>query len=116
MINKSFAIDSAIVTLLILSTGGLIFVFNRNVMHVIYFLIIAFVLITSKVIQERIFSMHLFFSLNDAYNLHSKFCFALNDQAIEKFMRIFDYYHLHISSYHLNNRSVDRFITGYTFV
>ena len=48
MINKSFAIDSVIVTLLILSTGGLIFVFNRNLMHAIYFGFIAIVLITSK--------------------------------------------------------------------
>ena len=53
MINKSFVIDSAIVTLLILSTGGLIFVFNRNLMHAIYFGFIATVLITSKVSPRK---------------------------------------------------------------
>ena len=90
MINKSFVIDSAIVTLLILSTGGLIFVFNRNLMHAIYFGFIAIILITSKVSPRKdIFNASIYSILTILIIYVVNFVFAINDQAIENFYLIF---------------------------
>ena len=119
MINKSFVIDSAIVTLLILSTGGLIFVFNRNLMHAIYFVIIAFVLITSKVSPRKDIFNASIYSILTMFTIYVlNFVFAINDQAIEKF--IFNFLITTICilvAYHfINNRSFDRFLRVFTFV
>ena len=113
MINKSFVIDSAIVTLLILSTGGLIFVFNRNLMHAIYFGFIATVLITSKVSpRKNIFNASIYSILTILTIYVVNFVFAVNEQAIEKFLFNFLISTICILvAYHfINNRSVERFL------
>ena len=113
MINKSFVIDSAIVTLLILSTGGLIFVFNRNLMHVIYFVMISFVLITSKVSpRKEIFNASIYSILTILTIYVVNFVFAVSDQAIEKFLFNFliTTICIFVAFHFINNRSVERFL------
>ena len=47
MIRNKLIVDILLVLLLILSTGGLAFVFNRNLMYLVYFICIFLTIITS---------------------------------------------------------------------
>ena len=56
--------DSLLLLLLIFSSGGLLFVFNRNIMSLVLFFLSIFLLIfTGKQIKKNIFNNHFFIFL-----------------------------------------------------
>lgn len=113
MIRSKLIVDTFLVAFLILSTGGLAFVYNRNLMYLIYFIFTFLILITStKKPKKNLFNSCIlsFITVLIIYSIN--FIFAVNTQAIEKFLFnilvtvicLFVIYHF------LNNRSLNRFL------
>ena len=113
MIRSKLIVDTFLVAFLILSTGGLAFVYNRNLMYLIYFIFTFLILITSTKKPKKIIFNSCILSFITVLIIYSiNFIFAVNTQAIEKFLFnilvtvicLFVIYHF------LNNRSLNRFL------
>ena len=84
---KQRMIDSLIVFMLIMSTGGLLFVFNRNLSYLIFFTILgfSFSFLTKKLKKITIFSSMLTFLFIVSLFLIN-YIFAFNEQAENKYL------------------------------
>ena len=116
---KQKIIDNIIVFMLIMSTGGLLFVFNRNLMYLIFTVLLIGTLIFSKnKINRRLFNTLLLCCTTIVSLFWFNYMFALSEQLISKYI----YYTLVsvVSSltifYFLNNRNESRFSLSLYFV
>ena len=116
---KHRLIDNLIVMLLVFSSGGLLFVFNRNIMYSIFFLLlIAAFIFTGKKIKKSIFNAA-FLTLIIVISLFGiNYLFAVSAQSLNKYL----YYLMVIITSTLtlvhfyNNRSKDIFISRLHYI
>ena len=116
---KHRLIDNLIVMLLVFSSGGLLFVFNRNIMYSIFFLLlIAAFIFTGKKIKKSIFNVA-FLTLIIVISLFGiNYLFAVSAQSVNKYL----YYLMVIITstltlFHFyNNRSKDIFISRLHYI
>jgi len=116
---KQKIIDNIIVFMLIMSTGGLLFVFNRNLMYLIFTVLLFATLIFSKSKSNRkLFNTLLLCCITIVSLFWFNYMFALSEQSISKYM----YYTLvvfvsSLTLFHfLNNRNESSFRLSLYFV
>ena len=116
---KQKFIDNLIVFMLIMSTGGLLFVFNRNLMYLIFAVLLVGTLIFSKnKINRKLFNTLLLCCATIFSLFWFNYIFAFSEQSISKYM----YYNLvslvsSLTIFHfLNNRNESRFRLSLYFV
>ena len=113
MIRNKLIVDILLVLLLILSTGGLAFVFNRNLMYLVYFICIFLTIITSaKKPKKAIFYACILSFITILFTYTVNFIFATNSQSIEKllFNILVSVICLLIVYHFYNNRNITRFL------
>lgn len=111
--------DNIIVVMLVMSTGGLLFVFNRNLMYLIFMSFLVGTLLFSKnKTNRRLFNTLIFCLIIIIFLFWFNYVFALSGQVINKYM----YYTLlafvsSLSVFHfLNNRNESAFRSSLYFV
>ena len=116
---KQKIIDNIIVFMLIMSTGGLLFVFNRNLMYSIFTFLLFGVLIFSKnKINRKLFNTLFLCCLTIVSLFWFNYMFAFSEQSISKYT----YYSLlafvsSLTTFHfLNNRNESSFRLSLYFV
>ena len=116
---KQKIIDNIIVFMLIMSTGGLLFVFNRNLMYLIFTVLLVGTLIFSKnKFNRKLFNTLLLCCTTIVSLFWFNYMFASSEQSISKYI----YYTLvsvvsSMAIFHfLNNRNESRFRLSLYFV
>ena len=116
---KQKIIDNIIIFMLIMSTGGLLFVFNRNLMYLIFTVLLVGTLIFSKnKFNRKLFNTLLLCCTTIVSLFWFNYMFALSEQSISKYI----YYTLvsvvsSMTIFHfLNNRNESRFRLSLYFV
>ena len=116
---KQKIVDNIIVFMLIMSTGGLLFVFNRNLMYFIFTVIlVGSILFSGNKINKKLFNTITSCFIVIVSLFWVNYLFALSDQAISKYL----YYILviFISSltlfHFLNNRNESSFRLSFYFI
>ena len=80
-------VDNIIVFMLIMSTGGLLFVFNRNLMYLIFTGILVFsVVYSTDKTRRRVFNSVIFSVIVFGALFWLNYCFAISDQALSKYL------------------------------
>ena len=116
---KQKFIDNLIVFMLVMSSGGLLFVFNRNLMYLIFTVLLVGALIFSKnKFNRKLFNTLLLCCITIVSLFWFNYMFALSEQSIGKYM----YYTLvaivsSLTIFHfLNNRNESRFKLSLYFI
>ena len=116
---KQKIIDNIIVFMLIMSTGGLLFVFNRNLMYFVFtFFLIVTLLFSRKKANRKLFNTLISCCITIVFLFWFNYTFALSEQAISKYV----YYTLvafvsSLAVFHfLNNRNESAFKLSLYFV
>ena len=111
-------LDTIFIFLTVLSTGGMLFVLNRNLFSIILFSIIFFLLLFGYKLKKDLFNASLFAFISIFFLGLINFYFAVSEQAISKYL--FHFLTLSISFFFLihinNNRNKDIFIRRFYFV
>ena len=113
MLIKEKILDSVSLMFLIFSTGGLLFVFNRNLMYVLFFVFsLALAFLSSKKPKRNIFNASIFSALTIIFLYSINYFFSVRFQSIDKYLFNFLVALICILLvYHfLNNRSTNKFI------
>jgi len=111
-------IDNVIVFMLIMSTGGLLFIFNRNLMYAIFIGILIFTVTFSSKIKKTAFRNIIFCMLFLYFLFWINYLFGIPEQSVNKYL----YYMVVIlvsglTLFHfLNNRTKHDFINSLYFV
>lgn len=83
---KQKIIDHIIVFMLIMSTGGLLFVFNRNVMYLVFVALLILTIFFSNKIRVRVFYPLIFSLIVMLVLFWLNYMFALSEQLISKYL------------------------------
>ena len=112
-------IDAILISLLILSSGGLLFVFNRNICYAIFLGILLLAVFFSKdKLKTREVNSALFTGLTILFLFFINYIFAISTQIINKYAYYFTVCTVSILTllYFRNNKGKDIFINRLYFI
>ena len=112
---KNKILDNTIVLLLILSTGGLLFVFNRNFVSIIFFVLLFFtIFFLGKKLKKSLFYSSLFTIFSCVFLGVINYNFAIVEQTLNKYLfHLLSVTLVVTTLFHFkNNRSNEKFVNN----